>query len=219
MIRTFLFLLLTTFSINLYSQGFRLGFQASPQLSWMNSDKVGISNHGVQAGLKYGLETDLFIAGSKRYCINTGLFVSNHSFSALYNLEQSFQLDQRIFDKEVTVKYKLNYLEVPINIKLKTDQFYRSTFYGQFGLTNQINLNATAVSDDNQLSNTNVNKNIVMYNVAMLVGAGCEYDLAGNTALNIGLQYTNGLMDITTINNLDEKTKFNSLRLILGIMF
>lgn len=219
MIRTILFGLFALLSLNLYSQGFRLGFQASPQLSWMNSDKFGISNQGVRAGLKYGLETDFFIAGSKRYCINTGLFVANHNFEANYNLEDDFTIGQSIFSKETSIKYKLTYLEIPVDIKLKTDQFYRSTFYGQFGLTNQLNLNAKAVSDDNQLSNTNINKNIVMFNVAMLVGAGCEYDLAGNTALNVGLQYTNGLMDVTSINNLQESTKFNSLRLILGIMF
>lgn len=215
--KTLAFLLLLTTSV--FSQNFRLGFQASPHITWLNSTNNGIDNNFFKPGLKYGLESDIFLAGFPRYTLNTGLFVANHTFSAHYLVAESFFINQATFDKAVDIRFKLNYLEIPLNIKLRTDQFYRTTFYGQFGLTNQINLSATAESGDNQLTGDNVSKHIRKYNLAMLMGAGAEYDIGGNTSLNFGIQYTNGLIDVTNIKDIDEKTVFNAARIVIGVMF
>jgi hypothetical protein len=219
MIKIFTSLLFIVIALTAFSQNFRLGFQASPQISWMSSDKAGILNYKVQPGIKYGVEADIFMAGSPRYCLNSGLFVASHSFTGQYSLTEPFTLNLSTFNNKVLIRYKLNYLEIPLIIKLKSDQFYRSTYYGQFGLSNQFNLSATAFSSDYQLAGDNVNKHITMYNAAMVVGGGMEYDVAGNTALNIGLQYTNGFVDITRINKLVEKTTFQTLRIVFGVMF
>ncbi|MBN2805394.1 MAG: outer membrane beta-barrel protein [Prolixibacteraceae bacterium] len=207
-----------------FAQNFRLGFQASPHMSWMNSSKKNIVNNELRPGIKYGLQADIFLAGFPRYSLNTGLFVANHSFSAHYQVEEDFFINDVTFSEPVTLTYQLNYLEIPLNIKLKSDQFYRFTFYGQFGLTNLINLSATASSGDERFSGDNINQGmnnrvIKPYNLSMIMGGGAEYDVGGNTALHLGLQYSNGLIDVTTIRNLDEKTVFNSLRLVLGVMF
>jgi opacity protein-like surface antigen len=53
----------------------------------------------------------------------------------------------------------------------------------------------------------------------MIMGGGVEYDVGGNTAINLGIQYSNGLTDVTDIDYLDEKSVFNSLRIVLGVMF
>lgn len=215
-------LLIITFSS--FAQNFRLGFQASPQLTWMNSSKSDVANLAFKPGVKYGLEADIFLAGFPRYIFNTGLFVANHSFSAHYISDQPFFINDVTFTKPVDLSFRLNYIEIPIDIKLKSDQFYRMTYYGQFGLTNMINISATASSADSQFENGNVNdgfnkRTIRPYNLCMIMGGGVEYDVGGNTALNLGIQYSNGLIDVTNISNLNEKTVFNSLRLVLGVMF
>lgn len=224
MIRSTILLLLVLFSSLTFAQNFRLGFQASPHMTWMNSSKNNIVNNEVKAGIKYGLEADIFLAGFPRYSLNTGLFVANHSFSARYNIDEPFFFNNITFDEPVDLNYKLNYIEIPLNIKLKSDQFYRMTFYGQFGLTNMINISASATSSDAKFTGDNINNGmnnrvIKPYNLCMIMGGGVEYDVGGNTALNFGVQYSNGLTDVTTIKNLDEKTVFNSLRLVVGVMF
>lgn len=206
-------------SVTVFGQNFRLGFQVSPHMSWMNSTNTKIENNNFRIGLKYGLESDIFLAGFPRYTLNTGLFVANHSFSGNYNISEPFYINQATFSNPVGIVYKVNYLELPLNIKLRSDQFYRTTFYGQFGLTNQFRLSSTAVSNDNQLSGENINKHIGLFNLSMIMGAGAEYDVGGNTSLNFGLQYTNGLINITKIKNLDEKTVFNTVRIVIGVMF
>jgi hypothetical protein len=206
-------------SILSHGQFLKLGFQASPQFSWMKSTNTLIVNDQIQAGIRYGLEADIFLLGIPRYSLNTGLFISNHSFRASYNLENPIVLNDLSLISPVSIKYKLNYLEIPMDIKLRSDQFYRLTYYGQFGITNLINISATANSSDFKLNGSNVSESIRLFNMGMLMGAGVEYDVGGNTAINFGIQYTNYFLDITSIKDLDEKTTLNTLRLVLGVMF
>lgn len=222
--KTILLSIILALTLSSFAQNFRLGFQASPQMSWMNSSTSGITNVELRPGIKYGLEADIFLAGLPRYILNTGLYVANHSFAAHYVTDQPFFINDVTIREPLDIYYKLNYLEIPLDIKLKSDQFYRMTFYGQFGLTNMINLSASATSDGSEFSGDNlvngVNKRTIRpYNLCMMAGGGVEYDVGGNTALNFGLQYSNGLIDVTDISNLNEKTIFNSFRLVLGVMF
>ncbi|HOO86060.1 MAG TPA: outer membrane beta-barrel protein [Prolixibacteraceae bacterium] len=224
MIRLLLVAVLIMWGSVSMGQNFRLGFQASPHFTWMSSTNGGINNIETKPGIKYGLEADIFMAGYQRYILNTGLFVSNHSFSARYVLDQSFDINTTTFDKSVDLTFKMNYIELPLNIKLRSDQFYRMTFYGQFGLTNLFNISASASSDDASFSGEKLNeginnRSIRFYNLCMLMGGGMEYDVGGNTAINLGVQYSNGLSDVTNLGRLNEKTVFNSLRLVVGVMF
>lgn len=218
-----LLIVLMMISTTALSQNFRLGFQASPHISWMNSTRGDIVNNETKPGVKYGLEADFYIAGYPRYALNSGLFVSNHSFSARYNLDVPFFINTATFDSLVTLHYRMNYIEVPLNIKLRSEQFYRMTFYGQFGLSNLFNISASAQSSDLQLTgdaiNNGANSSISFYHLSMLMGGGLEYDLGGSTAINIGIQYANGLTDATRLKGISEKTIFNSLRLVIGVMF
>ncbi len=224
MIRFFATLILMTFSTLVFSQNFKLGFQASPHLTWMSSSKGVVQNNELNLGIKYGLEADLYIAGYPRYSVNTGMYVANFSFSAHYAPEAPFFIGSKTFSEPVNLLFKMNYIEVPLNIKLRSDLIYRMTFYGQFGLSNLFNISATAQSDDNQFSGDRINdgfqnRSISFYTLNMIMGGGMEYDVGGNTSITLGLQYSNGLTDVTQIRNLNEKTIFNSARLVLGVMF
>ncbi len=201
-----------------YGQNFRLGFQASPHLTWMNSSSKTVTSDKSRVGIKYGVEADIFLAGQPRYSFNTGLFVSHHSFSTLYNSDKPFVIEGKVFNKDAGVMYKLNYIEIPINLKLRSDQFYRFTYYGQFGITNYMCVSTAAYSDDYQLDGSKVPNAFGFYNFGLIMGGGAEYDVGGNTALNFGIQYTNTLIDYSTIEQL-AVSKFHSIRLILGVLF
>jgi hypothetical protein len=203
----------------LYGQNFRLGFQASPQLGWMKSGKSEVVNNGSRIGIDYGLVADLSFAEHPKYILNTGLLVSNQAFSSHFNYEKPFYINGYTFDNAVDIDFRMNYIQVPLDIKLKTDQFYRFTFWGQFGLTNYFNLSATANSSDNQLNDESVNSSMSFYYLGMLMGAGADYDLGGSTSVCFGIQYSDGLTDFTSIKNLNDKATFNSLKLVIGVMF
>jgi len=217
--RPIIILILLSISLLSQSQSFKLGFQASPQLTWMNSSDNLILNDQSRLGIKYGIDADIYLFGVPRYSLNTGLFISYNSFKTMYSLENPILVNNISLANPVSIKYKLNYIEIPFDIKLRSDQFYRLTYYGQFGITNLINISAKAESSDLKLSSSDVSESIRMFEMGMIMGGGVEYDVGGNTALNFGIQYTNYFLDATSIKNLDEKTKFNSLRLVIGVMF
>lgn len=217
-------LLFLFLSVSSFSQNFKLGFQTSPHITWMSSTNSNIEQSANKLGIKYGLEADIYIAGYPRYCLNTGLFVSNYSFSGNYSTETPFYIGDHTFTPPVDLHFKLNYIAIPLNIKLRSEQFYRITFFGQFGLSNLFNISASVESSDvkfagDQLNKGLGNRSISFYNLQMIMGGGVEYDVGGNTAIVIGLQYENGLSDISKISPLNEKSIFNSARLALGVMF
>ena len=217
--RTVIILLLLLTGTLGQAQSIKLGLQASPQLSWMRSTDDNIMNSQSRISIRYGLEADIFLFGVPRYSLNTGFYVNNLSFKAKYSLNDPLVINGKTLANPVEIKYNINYLEIPFDIKLRSDQFYRMTYYGQFGLTSLINISATATSSDLVLNSSNVSGSIAMFNMGMLMGGGVEYDIGGNTALNFGIQYSNYFLDATTIKNLDEKTTINSIRLVIGVMF
>ncbi|MDA3817320.1 MAG: outer membrane beta-barrel protein [Prolixibacteraceae bacterium] len=208
----------------LSAQNFRLGFQTSPHISWLNSSDGDIDNDGTRLGIRYGLDADIYIDENQRYALNTGLFVSNHSFRAIYTTEDEFFINDLPFDEPTKITYKTNYIEVPLNVKLRSDIFYRMTIYGQFGLSNLFNISTSATSvpeklDGDAINNGLSDRTIRFYSLYMIMGGGVEYDVGGNTAINLGIQYSNGLTDVTKIESLDEKSVLNSMRLVIGVMF
>jgi opacity protein-like surface antigen len=220
MVKKIIFLTIATFVINfLHAQDIRLALQANPQLSWLKSSNSNITNKGVAMGIDYGLVADFHIGGHPRYCINTGVLVSNQAFTSRYNGNEAFSLNQKTFDQAVEIKYRMNYLQLPLNMKLKTDQFNRITFYGQFGLSNYLNLSAVAYSSDSQLNGDNVSSAIRMYYLSLLMGGGVEYDLGSNTTLNLGIQYSNGLTDATALKTPNDRGSIQATRLVVAVLF
>ncbi len=211
------------FTSSIFAQNFRLRFHADPTLSWANSSNGDISNAQAGMGINYGIEADMFIKGNERYCLNTGILVSTQNFSMDYGEDLDyFELMGEIVRPPITFDYTLNNIQIPFDIKLRSDQFNRLAFYGQFGVSTYFNINASvSTSDDSDNFNGDkLSTEANVFNAAMLMGGGFEFDLGGNTALVLGVQYQNGLTDIVEIKGLeDEKTTINSLKFVLGLMF
>jgi hypothetical protein len=110
-------------------------------------------------------------------------------------------------------------LEIPFSIKLKTNEFHRAYYWGLFGLSGMVNIGARGDSDDNILRKTNVHDEINMFNIAMNVGLGFDYELGGSNAASVGLVFQNGLTDVTTDNAFNDKTIINSLKIRLALIF
>lgn len=211
--------LFLTVSICAEAENFRLGLQATPQLSWFGKSDV-LSSDRISGGLKYGLEADIFLGGINRYAFNTGLFVSHNALN--YRItpdENAIKIGDVEFTKVTKLKTKMNFIEIPLNIKLCSDEFDRFSFYGQFGLTTFINVSTLGTSDDKQLSGKNVIDDFARFNAGMLMGAGAEYDLGRNTSAKLGIEFTNGFADMIKFDAKDDKTSMNSLRLVFGIIF
>lgn len=196
-----------------------LSFTGSPSLNWMSSDAKEVVKGQALPGYDFGIHADFFLTPEQRYSLSTGILITNAGGELEYRTESPFRFASETLEPATKVKYLVRYLEIPAAIKMKTSQFHRTTFWGQFGLSGMLNIGAKGTSNDERLNKTNINDEVNMFNLALNVGLGFEYDLGGNNAITTGLVFKNGLVDVTSNKDITDKTIINTLTLNLGIVF
>lgn len=212
--------LLLAICLNSFAQKHvRLSFSASPSVNWMNTNSNEVDRRKSLLGYDFGLITDFYAADDERYGLSTGLLISNVGGQIAYSADRNFEFSGVTMPAKTSLKYRLKYVEVPLMVKLKTDMFKRYRYWGQFGFSGMINIEARGTSDNGLLDKSNINDEVNLFNIAMNVGLGYDYDLGGNNALSVGLLFQNGLIDVTTDNYFSDKTIVNSLKLKLGLIF
>ena len=198
----------------------RLSFTASPSINWMNSDMKGVESGKVTLGFDYGVNADFYFDPNGKYALATGLLINNTGGNMTYYYSSgNIFFANKNFNSGTTFKYHLKYVEVPLAIKLRTSNFRRWSYWGQFGFSNFVNIMAKGSSNDDVLDKSNINDEINLFNLALNVGVGSNFDLGGNNAITLGIIYKNGFIDVTSNKQFDDKTTLNSLVLKLGLVF
>ncbi len=220
--KIFMFLLLCISSYNTFSQEipsrFRFGLTLSPQISWLSAVDNGLEGKGGNLGFAYGLLMDLSIP--ENYAFATGLLISSDGGKVSYLDSIKFNaLPDTLYPAGTTVNYHIQYIEIPLSMKLHTNQIGYITYFGQFGLQAGIAIRSRA-DIENSVTKQNFGKDVTPGNLGLLLGGGLEYALTGNTSGLIGLQFTNGFIDVTdNPSGFKRKSTLNHLRLQLGVYF
>ena len=185
----------------------RFAFVLSPQISWLKSDNSSVDANGSLFGYNFGVEMDKFFA--KNYAISTGLTINTTGGKLKYDATAPETLSNK------TLEYRLKYLEVPLLLKLQTNDFQRSSFYGVFGISNQFNIKT------NDGSGNNINDEVNFLNFGYKFGGGMKYSIGGDAFLKFGLTYNQGLTDITDNKEVgvDDKAVLNRLVFNFGVIF
>jgi long-subunit fatty acid transport protein len=208
-----LFLFATCLS---FGQGYKIGVIVDPQIAWIASESKNVDNEGTVIGINGGLSIDKYF--QKNYALHTGLTIGTQGGKLRYTEQMTINADgtEVSLPAGSVVDYKLNYITVPLGLKLKTNQIGYFSYYAQLGFTNQFNIKAKASSDDKQLDKDLIKKEIKLYNLSYHFGAGIEYQLSEETAFTVGVTYHNGFLDLT-----DQSAKVYSrvIALSLGIIF
>ena len=212
--------IISLFVVNVNAQKVRFGIVASPQLSWIKPDLTKVNKAGARFGLNFGLNIDYFFA--KNYAIHTGLTINNTGGKLKFTDPITFVTTDSTFNMaaDSEIKYKLQYIDVPLGFKFKTKQIGYFTYTGQFGLTGQINVAARADNDAYDINDAGVSDEIGLFSVGYHIGGGIEYSLGGSTAVTAGILFTNGFIDITKDEQkVDDKSVLNSVAFKVGMMF
>ncbi len=197
----------------------RLSFTGSPSLNWMVTNSKSAAREKSIAGYNFGLNADLYFSEDERYSLLTGLLITNIGGEISYNTNSDFQFGGTTLPSSSSIRYRLRYVEIPLAIKLRTDQFKRMRYWGEFGLTGMVNIDSKGDSNNGVLKKENIRDEINLFNLAMNVGLGFDFDLGGSNSITTGLIFQNGLTDVTTNNAFSDKTIVNSLKLKIGLIF
>lgn len=181
----------------------RLGLAINPNIGWFryNDDAYEGSS---KMGFSYGLLADLGFA--KNYYFSTGLLINSIAAKATYPSTNNTKIDYDMV--------RLQYVDVPLTIKLKSEENELGRFYGQFGFTAGFK-----VSGKQRLSGetkkTEIDKDD-LFRLGLQLGGGAEWKLNDNLSLLTGLSFNNGFT--RAINNTGKpKTSFVALN--VGIFF
>lgn len=226
------------------AQGFKFGVHVAPVISLMGSDYKQVENKAVNVGLNVGVEVEYYLAEGENYAITFGLdFALNKGGTLLYKyggtLMPISELDRNTFaDASGTsptdgtnvdmqaftrINYRVNYLELPIGLKLRTNELgssYMRAFFHLPIVKIGVPVNASASiyapdsneedyvadiygyaikSNESPSKEPNVWKDATPIQFSIGMGAGVEYapNADGGLRLFAGLYYDAGLIDIT----------------------
>jgi hypothetical protein len=215
--KSFVFCILCLMTIGLFGQGTKFGVFIDPQITWLSSDTRDVNRDGIIMGVNGGLAIDKYF--QKNYAINTGIALGTQGGTLNFENESVI----KAFDESDTlpagtsVDYKLNYITIPLGLKMKSNEIGYFSYFAQVGLTNQLNLKARANSSDNSLEKSDISEEIGLFNIGWHFGGGIEYGISKDTALSFGIFYHNGFLDILSRDNLKAVSRAVSLR--VGVMF
>ncbi len=201
-------------------QKLHFGLKAAPSLAWIVSDTKGYESSGTKLGFSYGLITEFNF--STHYAFATGIDITYRGGKSKYSssLNDSTTV---VSEAELT----LQYIELPITLKLKTNEIGYITYFLQFGVAPGINIRSKAnVKTTTQIgSNTitaseddvDIKDGINNFNLSMIIAGGIEYTLSGSTVLLAGITFNNGFLDIDDSSNIKAHSDF--LALTVGVLF
>lgn len=177
---------------------FRLGLHFSPNLSWFGLNTTGYEKDGSRMGFAYGISTEFFLA--KNYLFSTGFSINNVGGKMKY--EGVYENLGVSVASSVKQSIKVNFIDIPLMLKMRTNEIGYMTYYGKFGFIAGIKYNSKSnyeYVDQNSIKQTDVNNssNISFFNMNLVVGGGAEYNLSGNTNIMFGISYHNGFIDIS----------------------
>ncbi len=218
--KKFLWILLAVLlsNVDLMAQGEKgdldLGFGIMPALTWVRSDDTDLETKA-KIGFGYGLIADYFFA--PRYAFSTGFIVMHggtnyDAFEPISN------------NKILTTKLRLQYLEIPLTLKVKTNDFGNMTYFGQLGLTPSVLIRTRydadfvdgSIPDIESKSASDLTRPVAL---AFTIGGGVEYSLAPNTRAFGSLYFNNGFTTLLSKDVSDDKSTFSYLGLRVGIFF
>ncbi|MBK7410314.1 MAG: PorT family protein [Saprospirales bacterium] len=187
-----LFFISTVWTVLPAQYGFRVGFQASPVFSWLNSDDRYINSNGQNLGIRLGTKVDYFFA--EKYALTTGLSLSFNQGGLLlhdYGGDLLGKTDlpeiYRDLPDGTNIRYNINYVDVPIGLHLLTNEIFRDVrFFFEVPVFN-IGILYGAKADITgpglePLEGENISKDVVPVNVSWGLGGGIEYNLRGNSS-------------------------------------
>ncbi|MFD2600228.1 outer membrane beta-barrel protein [Sphingobacterium corticis] len=180
----------------------RLGLVFNPNISWMNFEGARTANAGVRFG--YGLMADFGFA--RNYYFSTGLIINDLKTETNAISGEAASIGQEI---------RLKYAEVPLAIKLKTEEKNFGRIYGQFGVTAGLRVSAKQrLVDSDQAFESLSGADLIR--LGLQIGTGVEWNLGGNLGLLTGLSYNNGF---TRAIRTQGDPKLSYVALQFGLLF
>jgi opacity protein-like surface antigen len=204
-----------------------------------SSENYDITKEKGNIGFSFGLGADYNI--NERYTVYSGLGMDWRGGTLNTVKSASFASaginDSAKYLKSALVKYRMQYLTIPLGLKMKAAQFDKIKIYAQTGLDLGLLLSQKGdyTFQFNDTITPSVSKTkqklggyatVVPINLGWCIGVGAEYDLNDKNSVYGAILYRNGFVDATTPKTNDAGVRFsdgnirsNSVMIRIGYFF
>lgn len=217
----FIGLMLTSLSQKSFSQVIQIGLYSEPLMSWFSSDTDLSVNDGARPGLAFGLTYDRYFA--RNYAFSTGISIINASGRLSYSdtLLIRFKNSETELNAGDKITYRIQYLSVPLGIKLKTNQIGYTTFFANTGVNPKVIIGGKGDIPSQDIEKVSVTDELRFLNLGYYIIMGIEYSLGGSTAVVLGIAYEDNFMDVTKDHSgqPEDKISHHMLRFRIGLNF
>jgi len=223
LIRAFTLLLLTALTLRGSSQKLEFVVHADPVISWMGSNESEYQGEGARAGFDIGLNVLHFFA--QNYAISSGI-----SFVSAGGRQSATEIHTMVFNNFTQtipageeMKYNLRYMNIPLGIRLQTNQVGYLTYFTDLGFDIRLLLKSTVDIPAMQISKENAKNEVYGLNAGWHLGGGIEYELSIDASIIAGISYAQDFFDITKdladVYQPDDRTGLRMIRIRLGLKF
>ncbi len=207
-------------------QKIRIGIYGDFGLSYLKPKANDYVSDGIRGSYSYGLVVDDNF--TRNYTFSTGVRFSSYGGKLMFN-------DTIPAQGSTLLKYRVNYLEIPLALKLKTNEMGYFKPFVQIGLNNGFRLSATT---DNEFTATGASSPTItenvdavdltsFYRLSLEFGIGSEFSISQSLSAFAILTFQNGLTNSLTGTNWDwtesKETKnsamFKKFALTVGLLF
>jgi hypothetical protein len=220
--KSLILIILILFSKGISSaQYYRFGIYTIPSITWFSTDINEVSNEGSRAGFHFGLTVERYF--STNYAFTTGIGIMNAGGRLSADNEIIFKFKD--YTSEVpaggSIVYKIQYVTIPLGIKLKTNEIGYITVFTDLGLDPKVVVRGRVDIPSIDKKNENALPEIKLLNLGYHIHGGIEYSFGGTTAIIFGLGFENNFLDITkdTGDQIKDRVSHKFLKFILGVNF
>ncbi|RLD67846.1 MAG: hypothetical protein DRI84_01360 [Bacteroidetes bacterium] len=211
-------------------QKYRLGVYGDMGLSWLKPKSTEYESQGSRFSYNYGLIVDVNF--TENYTFSTGININSLGGKLKYSDSLKVEASDSVATRGVmNRKYQVSYIEIPLFLKLKTNQMGYFTPFVQLGLRNGFRL--SSFSDDEFIydgktednEDVDIEEETAFYTLSFSVGIGTEYAVSKSFSAYAILSYDNGLT--TAINGENyigtsltkQNAMFKKIGLTIGFLF
>ncbi|MBD79273.1 MAG: hypothetical protein CL840_10160 [Crocinitomicaceae bacterium] len=193
---------------------FKFGLTVSPSVNWFTIKTSGIDSRGSSINMNYGLSTDFALKGSNRYYFSTGVQLLSNGGKIYYTGVE--EVNDILYVSQNEADITTRYLEVPIALKLRSNEIGYSVFAGMFGFGTGFRINGFQERNTTYTSSTgtkesiavreNIQEKINPVRFSMVIGLEWERKITKDTYFTFGFTFNNGLSNVfnTNTHSIDE---------------
>lgn len=217
-----LLLTLFTFAAKAQYPPYSFGLKAAPQISWIKPNVDTYEAAGAKIGFAWG-----FIAEFN--------FTENHSICTGFNMlfnggKLKFPAIQDGETGTMTRDYALKYVEIPVSLKMRTNDINGLRYFGRIGIGTALKIGAKNTDEFTPEGGTTITskkanyKDAALFRESLMVGLGAEYEIKEGPKLGVELTFNNGLTNIlngknTLDTSVKEKATSNFFELAFSVIF